>query len=63
MGKGKELTWEAEQEQYNTKVSLKNVSKNMCRISDFMEKLEQTYEWLSVVIERKDGEEEVEQFI
>lgn len=63
MEKGKVLISEAEQEQYETKVFNKNVRNCLRRINDFIEKLEQTNERLSVVTEGQDGAQEIEQLI
>ena len=49
--KGKNLISEAEQEEYEVKILSKNVRNCFRRLNDFIEKLEQTNERLSVAIE------------
>lgn len=61
--KGKDLISEAEQEQYETKIFSKNVRNCLRRLNEFIEKLEQTNERLSVVIEGQEGAQEIEQLM
>ena len=49
--KGKNLISEAEQEEYQVKIFSKNVRNCLRRLNDFIEKMEQTNERLSVAIE------------
>ena len=60
--KGKRLI-EEDAEQYESKVFSKNLKNCVNRLNDFIEKLEQTNERLSVVIEGQEGKLEVEQLI
>ena len=60
--KGKRLI-EEDAEQYESKVFSKNLKNCVNRLNDFIEKLEQTNERLSVVIEGQEGKQEVEQLI
>ena len=52
--KGKRLI-EEDAEQYESKVFLKNLKNCVNRLNDFIKKLEQTNERLSVVIEGQNG--------
>ena len=58
--KGKILISEAEQEEYEVKIFSKNVRNCLRRLNDFIEKLEQTNERLSVAIEGQEGAQEME---
>ena len=53
--KRKNLISEAEQEEYEVKIFSKNVRNYLRRLNDFIEKLEQTNERLSVAIEGQEG--------
>ena len=53
--KGKNLISEAEQEEYEVKIFSKNVRNCLRRLNDFIEKLEQTNEILTVAIEGWSG--------
>ena len=55
MEKGKNLISEAEQEEYEVKIFSKNVRNCLRRLNNFIEKLEQTNERLSVAIEGQKG--------
>ena len=57
---GKNLISEAEQEEYEVKIFSKNVRNCLRRLNDFIEKLEQTNERLSVAIEGQEGAQEME---
>ena len=61
--KGKNLISEAEQEEYELKIFSKNVRNCLRRLNDFIEKLEQTNERLSVAIEGQEGAQEMEALI
>ena len=54
---------EAEQEEYWVKVFSKNVKNCLRRLNDFIEKLEQTNERVSVAIEGQEGVQEMEAFM
>ena len=58
--KGKNLISEAEQEQDEVKIFSKNLRNCLRRLNDFIEKLEQTNERLSVAIEGQEGAQEME---
>ena len=58
--KAKELISEAEQEQYETKIFSKNVRNCLRRLNDFIDKLEQTNERLSLGIEGQDGAQKID---
>ena len=58
--KGKNLISEAEQEEYEVKIFSKNVRNCLRTLNDFIEKLEQTNERLSVAIEGHEGAQEME---
>ena len=60
--KGKRLI-EEDAEQYESKVFSKNLKNCVNRLNDLIEKLEQSNERLSVVIEGQSGKQEVEQLI
>ena len=61
--KAKQLISEAEQEQHETKIFSKNVRNCVKRLNDFIEKLEQANERLSLGIEGQDGAQEVDLLI
>ena len=61
--KAKDLISEAEQEQYETKIFNKNVRDCIKRLNDFIEKLEQANEKLSLGIEGHDGAQEIDLLI
>ena len=61
--KGKNLISESEQEEYEVKIFSKKVRNCLRRLNDFIEKLEQTNERLSVAIEGKEGAQEMEALI
>ena len=61
--KGKKMTEEAAQEQYEQKVFSKSLNNCIKRLNEFTEKLEQTNERLSIVVDGQEGAQEVEQFI
>ena len=61
--KGKNLISEAEQEEYEVKIFSQNVRNCLRRLNDFIEKLEQTNERLSVAIEGQEGAQEMEALI
>ncbi|MEW8545650.1 MAG: hypothetical protein AB2693_19180 [Candidatus Thiodiazotropha sp.] len=63
MDKGKELIEVASQEQYDIKSLSKNVSNCVRRLNDYVEKLEQTNERLSVVIDGQAEAQAIEQLI
>ena len=56
--KGKNLISEAEKEEYEKKIFSKNVRSCLRRLNDFIEKLEQINERLSVAIEGQGGAQE-----
>ena len=58
--KGKHLISEAEHEECEVKIFSKNVRNCLRRLNDFIEKLEQTNERLSVAIEGQEGAQEME---
>ena len=58
--KEKSLISEAEQEECEVKIFSKNVRNCLRRLNDFIEKLEQTNERLSVTIEGQEGAQEME---
>ena len=58
--KGKSLISEAEQEEYEVKIFSKNVRNCLRRLNDYIEKLEQTNEKLSVNIEGQEGAQKME---
>ena len=60
--KGRSLIEEATQEQYEIKIVLKRLS-DCIRLNDIIEKLDQTDERLSLVVDGHDGAQEVEQLI
>ena len=62
MEKGKRLI-EEDADQYESKLFSKNLKNCVNRLNDFIKKLEQTNERLSVVIEEQEGTQEVEQLI
>lgn len=61
--KGKALIEEASQERYDIKLFSKALSNCIRRQNDFIEKLEQTNERLSVVVDGQDGAQEFEELI
>ena len=61
--KGRSLVEEATLEQYEIKIVSKRLSNCINRLIEIIEKLEQTDERLSVVIDGHDGAQEVEQLI
>ena len=58
--KGRSLIEEATLEQYEIKIVFKHLSDCINRLNDIIEKLEQTDERLSVVVDGHDGAQEVE---
>ena len=61
--KGRSLIEEATQKQYGIKIVSKRLSDCINRLNDIIEKLEQTDERLSLVVDGHDGAQEVEQLI
>ena len=61
--KGRILIQEATKEQYEIHFFSKRLSNCISRLNDIIEKLEQTDEKLSVVVDGRDGAQEVEQLI
>lgn len=61
--KGRNLIKEATQEQYDFNIFSKSLGNCIIKLNDFIEQLEQIDEKLSVMVDGKDGAQEVEQLI
>ena len=58
--KGRNLIKEATQEQYDFNIFSKSLGKCIMKLNDFIEQLEQIDVKLSVMVDGKDGAQEVE---